>query len=194
MNCHECSTMRCSTKGQACRVLGSRSRYDELDERLMTVAASVEADFYGEMCRADEIIEFCRRMGYRRIGLAFCGGLANEAKTYAAVLEREFEVVSACCKIGGLTKAEMGHEQRPWLGPLSCNPAEQAAVMNEAQTDFNVVMGLCVGHDSVFFRHSAAPCTVVVVKDRRLGHNPVAAFTCPYLTRRLGGHMERRKS
>jgi uncharacterized metal-binding protein len=42
-------------------------------------------------------------------------------------------------------------------------------------TDLNVLMGLCVGHDSLFFRHSAAPVTVLAVKDRVLGHNPLAA-------------------
>ena len=36
-------------------------------------------------------------------------------------------------------------------------------------------MGLCVGHDSLFFRHSEAPVTVLAVKDRVLGHNPLAA-------------------
>lgn len=32
------------------------------------------------------------------------------------------------------------------------------------------------GHDSLFLKHSEAPCTVLVVKDRVLGHNPVAAL------------------
>ena len=43
-------------------------------------------------------------------------------------------------------------------------------------TDFNIVIGLCVGHDTLFLRHSAAPTTVMVVKDRVLGHNPAAAL------------------
>ena len=38
-----------------------------------------------------------------------------------------------------------------------------------------MALGLCVGHDSLFFRYSAAPCTVLAVKDRLLGHNPLAA-------------------
>jgi len=33
-----------------------------------------------------------------------------------------------------------------------------------------------VGHDSIFFLHSAAPVTVLVAKDRVLGHYPVAAL------------------
>jgi uncharacterized metal-binding protein len=39
-----------------------------------------------------------------------------------------------------------------------------------------VLIGLCVGHDSLFFKHSQAPVTVLVAKDRVLGHNPVAAL------------------
>jgi uncharacterized metal-binding protein len=37
-------------------------------------------------------------------------------------------------------------------------------------------MGLCVGHDSLFTKHSEAPVTTLVVKDRVLGHNPVSAL------------------
>ena len=39
----------------------------------------------------------------------------------------------------------------------------------------NVLLGLCVGHDSLFFKYTEAPCTVLAVKDRLLGHNPLAA-------------------
>ena len=48
--------------------------------------------------------------------------------------------------------------------------------MNEAKTEFNIVMGLCVGHDSLFLKHSDAMCTVLASKDRVLAHNPMAAI------------------
>jgi uncharacterized metal-binding protein len=57
-----------------------------------------------------------------------------------------------------------------------CSPIGQAHVLNAAETDFNVVIGLCVGHDSLFFQHSEAPVTVFAAKDRVLGHNPMAAL------------------
>ena len=47
------------------------------------------------------------------------------------------------------------------------NPIYQAEKLNEHDTDFNVVIGLCVGHDSLFINHSKAPCTVLSVKDRK---------------------------
>jgi hypothetical protein len=37
-------------------------------------------------------------------------------------------------------------------------------------------MGLCIGHDSLFFKHAKGLTTVLVAKDRVLGHNPVAAL------------------
>ncbi len=56
-----------------------------------------------------------------------------------------------------------------------CNPIGQAKIFAECGTDFNVVLGLCVGHDSLFFKYSEVPTTVLAVKDRVLGHNPLAA-------------------
>jgi uncharacterized metal-binding protein len=57
-----------------------------------------------------------------------------------------------------------------------CNPVLQAMVLNKGKTEFNVLLGLCVGHDSLFFKYAEAPCTVLAVKDRLLGHNPLAAI------------------
>ena len=52
----------------------------------------------------------------------------------------------------------------------------QAELLNEHGCELNVVLGLCIGHDSLFFRHAKGLTTVLVAKDRVLGHNPVAAL------------------
>jgi uncharacterized metal-binding protein len=57
-----------------------------------------------------------------------------------------------------------------------CNPILQARLLNRAKTDLNVVIGLCVGHDSLFYRYSEAYVTTLVTKDRVTGHNPAAAL------------------
>ena len=57
-----------------------------------------------------------------------------------------------------------------------CNPIMQAKIMNREKTDFNVIVGLCVGHDSLFYKYADALCTTLVTKDRVMGHNPVAAL------------------
>ncbi|AHM57870.1 hypothetical protein EAL2_808p03660 (plasmid) [Peptoclostridium acidaminophilum DSM 3953] len=56
-----------------------------------------------------------------------------------------------------------------------CNPTGQALLLNKAETDLNLIFGLCVGHDSFFVKYSNAPVTVAAAKDRVLGHNPMAA-------------------
>jgi hypothetical protein len=57
-----------------------------------------------------------------------------------------------------------------------CNPVMQAELLNQAGTDLNVVMGLCVGHDSLFYKYSEALVTTLVAKDRVLAHNPAGAL------------------
>ena len=57
-----------------------------------------------------------------------------------------------------------------------CNPILQAKLLNKAGTELNVVIGLCVGHDSLFYKCSEALSTTLVTKDRVLAHNPVGAL------------------
>jgi uncharacterized metal-binding protein len=57
-----------------------------------------------------------------------------------------------------------------------CNPISQAEILNNEGAEFNIVVGLCVGHDSLFFKYAKAPTTVLVAKDRVFGHNPAAAL------------------
>jgi len=57
-----------------------------------------------------------------------------------------------------------------------CNPILQARLLAKQNTELNVVIGLCVGHDSLFIKYSQAPVTYLVVKDRVLAHNPVGAL------------------
>lgn len=130
--------------------------------------------------RIEEIIEFSRKMNYRRLGLAFCIGLRREAKVVEALLAAKgFETVSAGCKVGRVPKETLGltDDQKIAVGKFEaiCNPILQAMILNREQADFNVLLGLCVGHDSLFIRYAEAPVTVLAVKDRLLGHNPLAA-------------------
>ncbi len=130
--------------------------------------------------RIEEIAEFAQKMNYQRLGLAFCVGLRREAKTVTKIYSaRGFEVVSVICKTGcsdkqliGLTGDQKITRHQP---ETMCNPILQALVLNQAETDLNILLGLCVGHDSIFLKEAKAPCTILAVKDRVLGHNPLAA-------------------
>ena len=130
--------------------------------------------------RIQETCEFAQRMGYARLGLAFCEGLFREAKVVSEIFKiHGFEVVSAMCKAGGTPKEflDLDDEDKIQRGkhePM-CNPVFQAEIMNRAQVDFNVILGLCVGHDSLFIGQAKAPTTVLAAKDRVTGHNPLAA-------------------
>lgn len=127
-----------------------------------------------------EIVEFAGKMKYRKLGFAFCVGLGKEARTVEGFLSsRGFDVVSAVCKIGCVPKEVIGilEDQKIRIGCFEsmCNPIAQALLLNHEKTEFNIMMGLCVGHDSLFMKYAEAPCTVLAVKDRLLGHNPLAA-------------------
>ena len=144
------------------------------DASLARQAALVEAHGYGRLTRLEETMDFARRSGYSTLGLAFCIGLRREA----AVVSRVFRA-NGFCKNAGIGKDEIGiageDQVRPGEFEAACNPIGQARALATAGTELNVVLGLCVGHDSLFFRHSEAPVTVLAVKDRVLGHNPLAA-------------------
>jgi uncharacterized metal-binding protein len=131
--------------------------------------------------RIVEICEFAQKMNYKRLGIAFCMGLVKEAAIVEEILqERGFEVVSVLCKAGGTPKEMIGitDEQKIARGTdeAMCNPIFQANLLNHEKTEFNILLGLCVGHDSLFFKYSEAPTTVLAVKDRVTGHNPLAAI------------------
>jgi uncharacterized metal-binding protein len=178
----------CPTKTKKDVIQKALNEYDDPDVRELARQASIqEAECYMKLPegltmrypRVEEIIQFAKKMGYKKLGIASCLGLKDEAEILTEILEnRGFEVVSVCCKVGGTPKEkiDLTGEQKI-RGPddfeAMCNPIAQAEILNDAGTDFNIVGGLCVGHDSLFFKYSKAPVTVLVAKDRVFGHNPV---------------------
>jgi uncharacterized metal-binding protein len=190
VNCATCEEKVCRD-GEDC--LGRREEianlYDEpAIQRIAHTAAEIEACHYCEMCRLEELIEFASRMGYRRIGIAFCAGLSEEAGTLEAILDRHFGVSSVCCKVCGLPAGELSElKAQKGMSPARCNPLGQAEILNEEGTDLNIIVGLCVGHDILFSQHSRAPVTTFIVKDRVLAHNAAGALHSRYLRRRFEG-------
>lgn len=148
------------------------------NQKIMKNAASVEYEFYLKMTRVEETIEFAKRMGYKKIGIATCVGLIRETRILANILRNHgFEVFGIACKAGAVKKSSIGiPEECEQIGVNMCNPINQALRLNQEKTDFNIVMGLCVGHDSLFYKYAEAPVTTLVTKDRVLGHNAVAAL------------------
>ena len=129
-----------------------------------------------------ELIEFSQKCGYKKLGLAFCAGLSTEARTLTEILENHgFEVVSVRCKVGAIPKEKIGIKaDQKIAGPANwesmCNPITQAEILNKEKVDFAIMLGLCLGHDTLFIKHCKVPMTVIAVKDRVTGHNPLAAL------------------
>lgn len=151
---------------------------DPEDRLIAKASATVEFENYCKMTRVEEICEFAGKIGATKLGIATCVGLLREARTAAEIFRRKgFEVYGTACKVGAVRKTAIGLDpEQESLGPHICNPILQAKILNEKKTDLNIVIGLCVGHDSLFYKYSDALCTTLVTKDRVLGHNPVAAL------------------
>ena len=152
---------------------------DEENQKVSHISATIEEDFYCRYTRVEEVCEFAKRMGFHKIGIATCIGLVRESRILAKILRsRGFEVHSVVCKVGSFPKTLAGIEESYLknTGLVMCNPIMQAMILNQEGTELNVVMGLCVGHDSLFYKYSDALVTTLVAKDRVLAHNPVGAL------------------
>lgn len=137
---------------------------NEQVKRLAQVAKSVETDGYRKWPRVRELVEFCKRMQIKKLGIAFCVGLREETQQLTKILKsHEFVVSAVACTVNG-----------------GCNPVGQGLVLNQKRTELNVIMGLCMGHDVLFSRFSEAPVTTLVVKDRVTCHNPAAPLVTKY--------------
>ena len=176
-----------AVKAQAKRAYLGRGR----DACMARAAADVEGTYYGRLTRAEEIIAFANRIGAKKIGLATCIGLIEETRVFVKILKaNSLEPYAVLCKVGSVDKTEIGipEERKVQKGSFEaiCNPVLQADLLNRWKSDLNVIVGLCVGHDSLFIRHSDAPVTTLITKDRVLGHNPAAAlYTSGFYYKRL---------
>lgn len=148
------------------------------NHQIMCAAAEVEFEHYCKYTRVEEIMAFADKIGAKKIGIATCVGLLSESRTLAQIFRSHgFKVYGIGCKIGAVPKTDLGiNEICNGVGSTACNPILQAKLLNAQNTDLNVVVGLCVGHDSLFYKYSNAIVTTAVTKDRVLGHNPVAAL------------------
>jgi uncharacterized metal-binding protein len=132
--------------------------------------------------RIEELIQFSRKCGYRKLGIAHCGGLIKEAGALTEILNNNgFEVVSVQCKAGAVPKEAIGIKPEEKVsGPekweTMCNPIAQAMIINRERVDLAIMLGLCIGHDTLFIKYCDVPLTVLAVKDRLLAHNPLAAI------------------
>jgi len=191
-SCVDCGTFNCghetSTFPPFCLTTNAKEEImkevmelyqEEENQKAMVAAAEVEHEFYCQLTRLQETKEFAKKIGAKRIGIAFCTGVKDEAKVVAKYFRHHgFEVYGTCCKVGSVKKVDMGIPAvcAESTGKNACNPIMQAKLLNNANTDLNVLMGLCVGHDSLFYKYCEGLCTTLFTKDRVLGHNAASVI------------------
>lgn len=191
MNCAFCKHHNCYTKGQNCTGCSEEEvleMYDAEDRAIMQAAAATESRNYLKMTRLEESLFFVQQMGIKKIGIAFCIGLANEAKFCAEYFKNAgIAVESVCCKNCSIDKDLLALEKiKPGQREAMCNPKMQAHLLNKGKTEVNFIVGLCVGHDMIFTKASAAPVSSLITKDRVLANNPAGAVYSRYWRRKLG--------
>ncbi len=145
---------------------------------IQSAAHSAHVGHRQKLSHLEETILFAEGIGAKKIGIAACISLAAEARAATRVMrKRGFEVVGAICKAGCITFGDLAvpFDERG-ADAVLCNPIYQAQLLNEEETDLNVVIGLCAGHDALFLKHADAPCTILAVKDFKFDHNSVRAL------------------
>jgi uncharacterized metal-binding protein len=144
--------------------------YENEDRKIMKVA---EDSLDPKLDRVNEIIEFAKEANINHVGIANCITFQKEAEEFESILINQgFTVSRVNCKYGHMSRNSI----LPDYKGTSCNPAGQAHYLEENKTELNIVMGLCLGHDIVFNSKSKALTTTLLVKDRKLKHNPLMHF------------------
>ena len=160
----------------------SMQLYNEQENHMIMECAARVSINTANSTRVQDTLKFASYMGAHRIGIATCTAMLNETRTLANLLRRAgFEVYTIGCKL------ESNHAEDLGISALSeneeinnkcviCNPIMQALVLNEAECDINIMMGICVGHDALFAKYSKAPVTTLTTKDFMAANNPCSVL------------------
>ena len=190
MNCAGCKEKACY-KGKDCTGIAEDAKEAYKDDaevlKSLSVSARIESRYYMKKSRIEELILYAKWMGYKKLGVAFCIGLEKEAEVICDILSQHFDVSSVCCKVCGIDKSDFELERLHKDAEVEamCNPIGQAIILNNEKTDLNIILGLCIGHDTLFTKYSEAPVTTLAVKDRVLAHNPLGAIYSGYQRKKL---------
>lgn len=143
--------------------------YNENDLKIMELALTCKKKGTN---RIEQIKEYAAQAGFKKIGIAYCVSVTKYAKQLEKFLEDSFEVIKVNCKCAEIPSNLLVKEAKG----ISCNPAGQAKILEEAGTEFNICLGLCLGHDIIFDIKSKTPSTTLIVKDKANNHNTLEGF------------------
>jgi len=171
----------CPTVNRTDLIEEAKRKLQDAENRSMAQDVARTWKQLGKLTRIEETVLYAKLRGYQKLGLAFCIGLSDEARMLTNVFLNEgLKVASVTCMCGSISSDDIGlpEEDKIVAGfrqPM-CNPIGQAAVLDDEGCQLNVLLGLCVGDDTLFIKHSKAPVTVLAVKDRVLAHNPLGVL------------------
>lgn len=156
MQCALCRNKECLI-GKNCSVIKSGLDYNGDNLKSIQISAWLESD-PAKRTKLEEIAIYSKRLGYRKIGLAFCIEHEREARLIYDILSRYFEVFSVCCKVCSIEKESLGIKKTSNSEfEAACNPIGQALLLNADRTDLNIMLGLKTGYDILFTKYSEAP-------------------------------------
>lgn len=117
--------------------------------------------------RAEELIILAHVHGCKKLGIAFDIDLQDIAKLYTEILEKNgFRVVSVCSKAAAMTADEIGiADGKDTIN----NGIVMAELLNSEKTDMNILIGLGVGQDSLFYKYADAFSVPLMIRDRVYG-------------------------
>jgi uncharacterized metal-binding protein len=164
VQCALCRNKDC-LKGKNCSVIKSGLKFSDDDLKAVRISSWL-ASSNVKRTKLEEITIYAKRLGYRKIGIAFCIEYEREARLVYDILSRYFEVFSICCKVCGLDKTELGiRESDDSEFEVACNPIGQAILLNGDFTDLNILLGLKTGYDIIFAKYSAAPSITLPLQE-----------------------------
>jgi len=181
MNCVQCSPKYCrSTDSCGAEKFNTEElnlEYNDAQNQkiVQAAAALVDNGLAGNLTRLQEMILFIKSMGYKKIGLAYCYGMEEQAGRLRHIFKNEgIQLSTVSCTVGGLSQKNVNSSS--CINNVSCNPIGQAKQLNAEGVDFVIVMGICLGHDVLLQKNLKADFTTFVVKDRVNNHKPLLAL------------------
>lgn len=97
MKCSLCKNKKCC-EGKNCTKINDAVALEyqkDENKKIMKIASKIEAEGHMKLTRLEELIIFCKEMNFKKIGIAFCICLENEAEILHKLLEKNFDVFSA---------------------------------------------------------------------------------------------------
>lgn len=164
MQCALCRIKEC-VRGKNCSVIKSELEYTGDDLKSIRISTWLESDGM-KRTKLEEIVIYAKRLGYTKIGIAFCIDYEREARLVYDILSRYFEVFSVCCKVCSFEKTSLGIKKSKDLEyEAACNPIGQALLLNDDLTNLNIMLGLKTGYDILFAKYSEAPAITLPVEE-----------------------------